>query len=51
MNFRTVKSGLEIAEVPIRFEERSDGQSKMTLSIQIESALLPWRLLLGRNPS
>ncbi|MCW2887088.1 MAG: dolichol-phosphate mannosyltransferase [Streptosporangiaceae bacterium] len=50
MNFRTVRRGLEIAEVPIRFEERSDGQSKMTLSIQIESALMPWRLLLGRSP-
>jgi Glycosyltransferases involved in cell wall biogenesis len=51
MNFRTVKRGLEIAEVPIRFEERSDGQSKMTFSIQIESALMPWKLLLSRNPS
>jgi dolichol-phosphate mannosyltransferase len=51
MNFRTVKSGMAIAEVPIRFEERSDGASKMTLSTQIESALMPWRLLLGRKLS
>jgi dolichol-phosphate mannosyltransferase len=45
MNFRTIKRGLTIVEVPIRFEERSLGASKMTLGVQVESALLPWRLL------
>jgi dolichol-phosphate mannosyltransferase len=51
MNYRTVQRGMTIAEVPIRFEERSDGVSKMSLGIQMESALVPWRLLFDRNPS
>ena len=31
MNYRTVQRGMRIAEVPIRFEERTDGVSKMSL--------------------
>lgn len=49
MNHRTVRSGIRIAETPIHFEERNEGQSKMTLSVQVESALMPWRLLFGRK--
>ena len=49
MNYRTVKKGLRIAEIPIRFEERTKGASKMTLKVQLESALMPWRLLLRRG--
>ncbi len=49
MNYRTVRHGLRIAEVPIRFEERSDGVSKMSLAVQMESALVPWKLRLGRK--
>jgi dolichol-phosphate mannosyltransferase len=49
MNYRAVKRGLKILEVPIRFEERAKGASKMSLGTQIESALTPWRLLFGRN--
>jgi len=49
MNYRTVKQGLRIAEIPIRFEERADGVSKMSLSVQLESALMPWKLLFGRK--
>lgn len=49
MNYRTVRRGLTIAEVPIRFEERNDGESKMSLSVQLESALVPWKLLAGRK--
>jgi dolichol-phosphate mannosyltransferase len=47
MNYRTVRRGLKIAEVPIRFAERSDGVSKMSLGVQLESALIPWRLRFG----
>jgi dolichol-phosphate mannosyltransferase len=47
MNYRTVRRGLTIAEVPIKFEERAEGVSKMSLSVQIESALMPWRLRFG----
>ncbi|WP_210745201.1 polyprenol monophosphomannose synthase [Nocardia flavorosea] len=49
MNYRTKKQGAGIAEVPIRFEERTLGASKMSLSVQLESALMPWKLLLGRS--
>jgi dolichol-phosphate mannosyltransferase len=48
MNYRTVKRGGVIAEVPIRFEERAEGVSKMSLGVQIESALLPWKLRFGK---
>ena len=51
MNYRTVKHGMRIVEVPIRFEERADGVSKMSLAVQLESALVPWKLLLGRKLS
>lgn len=49
MNYRTKKQGIAIAEVPIRFEERTLGASKMSLQVQLESALMPWKLLLGRS--
>ncbi|WP_285187480.1 polyprenol monophosphomannose synthase [Rhodococcus sp. MEB041] len=45
MNYRVIKHGLRIAEVPIRFEERVDGTSKMSLAVQLESAAVPWKLL------
>ncbi|QUQ63181.1 polyprenol monophosphomannose synthase [Kutzneria sp. CA-103260] len=48
MNYRTVKRGLRILEVPIVFEERAEGASKMTLAVQLESAVTPWKLLFGR---
>ncbi len=49
MNYRTVKRGLRIAEVPIHFEERTEGVSKMSLKVQLESALMPWKLLFSRS--
>lgn len=49
MNYRTIKQGIAIAEVPIRFEERTAGSSKMSLKVQLESALMPWQLLFGRK--
>jgi len=51
MNYRVVKHGMTIAEVPITFEERTKGVSKMSLAVQVESALLPWKLRLGKAPS
>ena len=44
MNYRAVELGLKIVEVPIRFYERKAGMSKMNLKVQIESALVPFRL-------
>ncbi len=49
MNHRTVRRGLQIAEVPIQFEERNDGESKMSLAVQLESAAVPWKLLFSRK--
>ncbi len=49
MNYRTVRRGLGIVEVPIRFEERVNGESKLGLRVQIESAIAPWKLLFGRR--
>ncbi|RCG32047.1 glycosyltransferase [Sphaerisporangium album] len=53
MNYRTLRRGLKIVEVPIRFEERRDGQSKMSLAVQLESALMPFKLRrdAARRPS
>jgi dolichol-phosphate mannosyltransferase len=44
MNYRAVELALKIVEVPIRFYERNAGASKMDLTVQIESALVPFRL-------
>jgi len=48
MNYRAVRAGTSIAEVPITFSERAEGVSKMSLKVQLESALTPWRLRFGR---
>lgn len=45
MNYRAVELGLKIVEVPIRFYDRNAGASKMSLRVQIESAIVPFRLL------
>ena len=42
--FRAQRAGLQIAEVPITFVDRREGQSKMSRKIIFESMLKPWRL-------
>ena len=49
MNYRTVRHGLKIIELPIHFADRTRGQSKMSLRVQLESALMPF-LLRRRRP-
>ena len=44
MNFRSVRHGLKIVELPIHFAERREGESKMNLRVQLESALIPFQL-------
>lgn len=44
MNYRATRHSLKISEVPIHFEERVEGASKMNLGEQLESAFTPWRL-------
>jgi dolichol-phosphate mannosyltransferase len=40
--------GQRIVEVPIIYVERRVGQSKMSKSVMLESAITPWRLILKR---
>ena len=44
MNYRTVRHGLKIVELPIHFAERREGESKMNVRVQLESALIPFLL-------
>jgi dolichol-phosphate mannosyltransferase len=44
MAFLTEKLGYRILEIPIYFEDRRIGQSKMTIPIQIEAALRTWQV-------
>ncbi len=46
MGYRAVQHGLKSVEVPIHFAERTAGESKMSLRVQLESALLPFQLSL-----
>jgi dolichol-phosphate mannosyltransferase len=41
MNYRTIKHGLKVVELPIHFVDRREGESKMSLKVQLESALMP----------
>ena len=44
MNYRAIRKGLKIVELPIHFADRTEGESKMTLKVQLESALMPFKL-------
>jgi dolichol-phosphate mannosyltransferase len=44
MNYRSVQHGLKIVEVPIHFVDRREGESKMSLKVQLESAMMPFSL-------
>jgi dolichol-phosphate mannosyltransferase len=44
MNYRAMRHSLKIVELPIHFNERSAGESKMTPQVQLESALMPFLL-------
>jgi dolichol-phosphate mannosyltransferase len=44
MNYRSVQHGLKIVELPIHFEDRREGESKMSLKVQLESAIMPFSL-------
>ncbi|MFD8610444.1 polyprenol monophosphomannose synthase [Streptomyces sp. NPDC059631] len=49
LKYRAVRAGHRAAEVPIRFGQRAEGVSKMTLRTQLESAVVPLRLRLRRR--
>jgi dolichol-phosphate mannosyltransferase len=44
MSYRASQQGLKIIEVPIHFAERSEGDSKMSVGVQLESAVMPFLL-------
>jgi dolichol-phosphate mannosyltransferase len=44
MNYRTVQRGLKVVEIPIHFADRREGESKMSLKVQLESAIMPFTL-------
>lgn len=44
MNYRSIQQGLKIIELPIHFFNRAEGKSKMSLKVQLESALMPFRV-------
>jgi dolichol-phosphate mannosyltransferase len=44
MNYRSVQHGLKIVELPIHFADRREGESKMNLKVQLESAAMPFVL-------
>ena len=47
--FRAHREGLAVAEVPITFTDRREGQSKMSRRVIFESVLMPWRLRFARG--
>ena len=44
VNYRTIQHGLKVVELPIHFVDRREGESKMSLKVQLESALMPFSL-------
>jgi dolichol-phosphate mannosyltransferase len=58
MLFVAARRGHSIAEVPITFVERREGESKISRAVLVESAITPWRLIAnpaktaeGRGPT
>jgi dolichol-phosphate mannosyltransferase len=49
MLFVAARQGRTIAEVPITYVERREGQSKMSRGVIMESALTPWRLVATKE--
>jgi dolichol-phosphate mannosyltransferase len=46
--YRCVRAGATVQEVPIIFNDRRFGRSKLSRAIMLEAALVPWRLRFGR---
>ena len=49
MLFAAAAVGLTVAEVPITFVERRQGESKLSQAVLFESAITPWRLIASRK--
>lgn len=44
IHYLAARRGYKIVEIPIHFEERAGGASKMTLAVKLESAKVPFQL-------
>ena len=51
MLFVASRQGCRIAEVPITFVERREGESKVSRAVLVESAITPWRLISNPETS
>ena len=51
MLFVAHRHGCRIAEVPITFVERREGESKVSRAVPLESAITPWRLISSPESS
>jgi dolichol-phosphate mannosyltransferase len=51
MLFVAARRGCRIAEVPITFVERREGESKVSRAVLLESAVTPWRLISNPETS
>jgi dolichol-phosphate mannosyltransferase len=49
MAYITQKLGYRVCEIPITFEERQTGKSKMTMGVKIEAAWRVWQLRVRHN--
>jgi len=49
MLFVASRRGCQVAEVPITFVERREGESKISNAVLLESAITPWRLIASRD--
>lgn len=47
LTYRTLKKGFTVKEIPIVFEDRRVGQSKMSRKIFVEAMTMVWKLRLG----
>ncbi|MEI6504040.1 MAG: polyprenol monophosphomannose synthase [Armatimonadota bacterium] len=47
--YRCVRAGAKVLEVPIVFNDRQYGKSKLSKAIMLEAMLLPWRLRFGKK--
>ncbi len=49
MNYLCKRMGFGIVEIPIHFQERLTGKSKITIAVQMESAKIPFALRLAHR--
>jgi hypothetical protein len=48
MLYLAARKRFRIAERPITFVERRQGESKLSTAVLLESIVTPWRLIAGR---